>query len=301
MVIDNASVEPGLRNYLRGLDWIDELMLRDVRSPRTEFATAMNEIVNRAKGEIVLIWTDDVQFIVEGGWMADCVELLIKNPWIGNLCLNCLRRATNERFWTWKRWMDWKLIRKEAKRYGRSFRHQRIACSSSGFTVRTHGWTAPGIQGAGNLALSRTGLWRTLGPWNAFDDADPVDASGGGESEMLKRFADSRLVLHLARPVIPVAAAIVTDPTGTRATVRGDKRYGVYLPPPDGTFYYRIHKQENVQHLASRRIPVSFEELVEPLGYSLPFDGRGNLLKTGVNPSVVSDLAWSPPADAEVL
>jgi hypothetical protein len=291
IVVDNASVEPGLRDYLNQIDWIDELILRDKRSPQTEHVEAMNEIVARAQGDLVLIWPEDVQFIVKGDWMTDCVEILMAYPLIGSMGLNCLRKITIQSLWTWRRWLTWKGWAKEIIRRGFDVRRQRVVYSSLGFAVRTHGWTKPGIIGSGIPSLTRTEVWRTLGPWRT-PGARPglVDSSGGGETEMLQRYESSGLVLQRAQPILPVAADIVTDPTGTKAKVRGNKRYGVYMPPPEGGFYYQIHKQQDVHHLASRSLPISFEELVKPLGYSLTFDNAGNLLKSSINTSVVSDL-----------
>lgn len=291
IVVDNASVEPGLRDYLEQLDWIDELILRDQRSPQTEHVAAMNEIVARARGDIVLIWPDDMQFIVEGDWMTDCVEILMAHPWIGSMGLNFLRHTTIQRLWTWRRWLNRRGWTREIKRHGFAFRRQQVVRSSRGFAVRTYGWTYPGIIGSGIPSLTRTEVWHTLGPWKA-PGARPglVDSSGGGETDMLQRYEDSDLVLQRALPILAVAADIVTDPTGTKAKVRGNKRYGPYWPPPEGTFYYHIYKQQDVQHLVSRGMPVPFEEMVKSLGYSLPFDSAGNLLKSSVNTSVVSDL-----------
>ena len=292
ILVDNASVEPGLRDYLERLDWIDELILRDKRSPQTEHVEAMNEIVARAQGDVVLIWPDDVQFIVEGDWMIDCVEILLAHPWIGSMGLNCLRHVTTQRLWTWRRWLNWKRWVMEAKRRGFALRRQQTVHSSRGFAVRTYGWTKAGIIGSGIPSLTRTEVWRTLGGWRT-PGARPglVDSSGGGETEMLQRYAWSGLVLQRALPILAAAADIVTDPTGTKAKVRGTKRYGVYMPPLRGTLYYRIHKQQDVRLLASWTTPIPFEELVEPLGYSLPLDNAGNLLKSSINESVVSDLA----------
>ena len=51
IVVDNASVEPGLVDYLKGIDWIDRLILNKERSPQTEHTTAMNSIIEYATGE----------------------------------------------------------------------------------------------------------------------------------------------------------------------------------------------------------------------------------------------------------
>ncbi len=40
----------------------------------------MNEIVAKASGDYVIIWPEDVQFVVEGDWMLPLLETLGKNP-----------------------------------------------------------------------------------------------------------------------------------------------------------------------------------------------------------------------------
>ncbi len=287
-IVVDASVEAGLRDYLYSLDWIDDLILQDSHATHID---AMNEAVSRARGDVVLIWPDDMQFIVEGDWMADCVEILMAYRWIGSMALNCLRRVTVRALWSWRRLLRWREWARELRQYGTSFRRQRTVCSSRGFAVRTCGWTKPGIVGSGIPSLTRTEVWRTLGPWKTSNTTSRLeDSSRGGEEEMLARWASSRLVLQRAQPILPVAADIVTDPTGSKAKVRGGKRYGFYMSAPEGTFYYQIYRQADVQRLSSRRVPVAFEEFVKPLGYSLPLDSEGNLLKDSFNPHIVSSV-----------
>ncbi len=287
-IISDASVEPGLQDYLQSQDWIDQLLLHD---KATRHVDAMNEIVERAEGDVILLWPDDEQFIVEGDWMIDCVEILVDNPWIGSMCLDCHYLPTFPRLWNWQRWLNWKGWAGEIKNYRGSFRRQKKIHSSRGLKFRTFGWVKPGIVGSGIPSLTRTEVWRELGPWIAPGAAPGlVDSSGGGETEMLQRFKKSGLILQRALPIVPVAADIVNDPTGTKAKVRGNKRYGVYNAPPEGSFYYRIYKQDEVSHLDSRRMPLSFEEFVKPIGFTLPLDDDGNLLRNPINIAVVTSL-----------
>ncbi len=107
---------------------------------------------------------------------------------------------------------------------------------------------------------------------------------------MKLRWRNSRLNLQQALPILPVAADIVDDDIGAKAKVRGDKRYGLYREPPDGMFYYKIVEQSKVAHLMDRPLPVPFEDFVQPIGYPLPVDSRGGLLKATINTSVVTPL-----------
>jgi glycosyltransferase involved in cell wall biosynthesis len=288
IISDNISVEPGLRDYIEGLEWIDHKVFR-----RQSHADAMNEIVQMARGDLVLLWPDDMQFTVEGDWLVDVVELLIANPDLGTVHLNYLRTSTNRALFTWRAWLKWKAIALELRRFGPRFRRQRVLRSSRGLRMRTYGWVWPGVVGSGIPSITRTDTWRQLGPWKTTQQSEDkrlIDSSLGAEEDMVNRFFASGLVLQQAVPIVPVAADIVTDPTGTKAKVRGDKRYGVYFPPPHGHFYYRISPAIRFVKEMSRRIPLSFEEWVEPLGFALPFDGNGNMLKAGLNTSVTTEL-----------
>jgi glycosyltransferase involved in cell wall biosynthesis len=292
IVIDNGSSEPGLVDYLKKQTWIDHLILRDNRNPATEHVSAMNEIVELAIGEYIMIWPEDVQFIVRGDWMIDCVEILLRYPWVGSLVLCSLRRKTIDYFWGLSRFRRWREYRNEIITHKFNFRFQRLLRSSRGFGIMTYGWTKEGIVGSGIPSLTRAGIWRALGPWLA-RGARPglVDSSGGGETEMLERYKKSNLILHRALNVLPVAADIVTDNIGCKAKIRGNKRYGVYHPAYGvDDQYYEIYDQKDVEYLSKRRMPVAFEDFVKPIGYSLPLDEDGGLLKASINEFVVEDI-----------
>lgn len=288
IVLDNFSKEPGLEDYLNQLNWVDDLVFL-----QSSHVSAMNEIVRRAQGEVLLLWPEDIQFVVEGDWMKDCVELLMNNHWIGSIGLNFQRRMTIERIWGTKRSIQEGLkgAWSEIRRYGSNLRFQKRLSSSRGYPIRTFGWKEDGIIGAGIASLTRTKLWKTLGSWKMdINDRNIVDSSGGGEAEMLLRWRKSGMPLQRAMPILSTSADIITDNFGTKAKVRGDKRYGNYVAPVEGEFYYRIRKQEDVAELWESNLPISFEDFVEPLGFDLPLDEQGNLLKSGLNTSIVSSI-----------
>ena len=81
----------------------------------------------------------------------------------------------------------------------------------------------------------------------------------------------------------------VTDPTGCKAKVRGRYRYGVYFPPPEGTYYYRIRDAEEGPQ-PHGDMPLSFSEVAEPIGFEIPTDARGDRLKASINTSVCFDM-----------
>jgi glycosyltransferase involved in cell wall biosynthesis len=288
IVLDNCSTEPGLAEYLKSLPWIDDLIFM-----RSTHVAAMNEIVSRAKGEILLLWPEDVQFVVQGDWMQDCVEILLKDRSIGGLSLNFHRRQTIDHIWGRQRFNKSGIVKmwKDLKRYATKFRFQKKIVSSRGYPVRTFGWQADGIIGAGITSLARLETWKTLGPWKLNPASNNIiDSSGGGETEMLNRWIKTRMPLQRALPILPVSADIINDSLGTKAKIRGNKRYGVYTPPLKGDFYYKIYEQNEVADLLRRELPVSFEEFVEPIGFDLPLDTDGNLLKNSLNDTVITDL-----------
>ena len=85
---------------------------------------------------------------------------------------------------------------------------------------------------------------------------------------------------------VPVAADIITDPIGTKARIRGNRRYGRYFAPPAGNLYYKVWDNADVERFVDLRPAVAFEDIVQPLGFPLPYDRDGNLLK---NPHIRED------------
>tara|TARA_B100001093_G_C26675581_1_gene948136 strand:- start:90 stop:1082 length:993 start_codon:yes stop_codon:yes gene_type:complete len=286
IVVDNASREEGLVDYLKGQEFIDELVLNKERDPQREHTNAMNKIVEKATGEFVFIWPEDVQFILEGDWLIDFVNVLTRHPWIGSLCINCLRGKTLKNLFDLPKWQFLKKFLIDLKIFGKEVRTQKVIRSDRGMKFYSMGWREEGIIGSGIPSLTRTDVWRTLGPWVS-KGARPglVDSSGGGEDEMLTRWGKSEWPLHRVIPVLPVAADIVTDDIGCKAKVRGEFRYGEYPDAQDGSFYYKILSQNDYDPIPKISYPISFEEMVKPLGFELPLDDQGTLLKASVNES----------------
>ena len=159
------------------------------------------------------------------------------------------------------------------------------------------GWTKPGVCGSGIPSLTRTALWKTLGPWKTRGgrtEIGLVDSSLGAEEDMIQRFYASRMAIQGAIPLVPVAADIITDPLGCKAKVRGSYRYGVYMPPPDGTYYYRIREYDRYRGYRGD-FPMDFSEGVLPLGFDMPVDARGDRLKHPLNTSVKFDILQDRP------
>ena len=287
MVSDNESGEPGLSEYLESQDGIQQKLVK-----RQSHAEAMNEIVEKAQGEYLILWLEDVQFVVEGDWLGHMVEILQRHPEIGSVTLDALRRSTLQNLLKPTSWRDGPRMARELYWYRGNYRRERDCASSRGFKMRTCGWRNCGICPSGIPSLTRTDVWKRIGPWSRAKAGatNLVDSSAGAEDNMLAAFFRSKLPLQAALPWLPVAADIVTDPLGCKAKVRGTRRYGVYMPAQssDG-LYYEIRRQEDIPLLPDR--PLSFMELVRPIGFSIPTDAQGERLKFPINTSVVFDLS----------
>jgi hypothetical protein len=273
IVVDGNSVEAGLREYLEGLDWVDELVFMDCTHPE-----AMNEIVSRAAGEYLLMLPEDLQFVVRGRWLADMVELVAAHPEVGHVQFDAQRRKTLRRHFTERRYRvrghPVPLLRRPCRRL----------TTSSGAEFLGYGDVREPIGAAGIVTFVRTELRRALGPW--LTGGAPVsaeDSSIGAETEMIERYRRSGLRCEAFVMRYPCAADVVTDPRGTKARIRaGNRRYGLYRPPPAGELYYRILDSSELERFAELEPAPGFEDLVEPLGFELPLDELGDLLKTNV-------------------
>lgn len=280
IVSDNNSIEPGLRDYVDGLDWVGEKWFKT-----QTHAAAMNEIVERASGEFVLIWPEDVQFVVEGDWMAPLLRTLQENPWIGSVGLNFLRRKTLRRLLGPVGMHDAGPILGELRR-GRLRTPRDIA------GLRTFGWRLPGVVASGIPSLTRREAWKKLGPWKVSDPGQTniIDSSLGAEDDMIARFQASGQTWQQATLMKPVAADIINDELGCKAKIRKGRRYGRYTAPAEGDFYYEILRESDLPD-GEEGFPLSFESTVRPIGFELPLDAHGDMLKTSIDMSVVSEIA----------
>jgi glycosyltransferase involved in cell wall biosynthesis len=278
IVSDNESVEPGLRDYVEGLDWVQHKWFKT-----QTHAAAMNEIVARASGDYVIIWPEDVQFVVEGDWMAPLLDTLERHPWIGSVGLNFLRRKTLRRLLGSPGPADLGPILGELRR-GRL----RVPRTVDG--LRTFGWRLPGVIASGIPSLTRRRAWQTLGPWKVSDptQSNIIDSSLGAEDDMIARFQASGHAWHQATLMKPVAADIINDDLGCKAKIRRGKRYGRYTPPV-GEFYYAIQREADLPD-GENDLPLCFENHVRPIGFDLPLDARGDMRKTSIDTSIVSEI-----------
>jgi hypothetical protein len=284
IVSDNASCESGLRGYIESLDWVEHKWFRE-----QTHAAAMNEIVSRATGKYLLLWPDDVQFVVEGYWMVNLIQTLEECPWIGSTGLNFLRRTTYRNLMGPPRIEEAVGIAAELVRRGWNFRIPRRVSGRA--PLVTCGWRWPGVVPSGIPSLTPLAYWKKLGPWKTRDatPSNMIDSSLGAEDDMIERFQSSGLHWQQAFLMRPVAADIINDETGCKAKIRQGKRHGRYAPPASGDLYYEILPESSLPP-SDGLFPLAFEEAVRPIGFQLPLDTQGNLLKTSLNSSVIADI-----------
>lgn len=274
VVVDGGSREPGLRAYLEEHPLLDKVAFTESGL----LADAMNRIVELTNGSCLMMLPDRVQFIARGDWLADLVELVTQHAGVGNNNFDAQRRRTLER--------DFGPIRVRGHRipFTSQERLGHRLTTASGREFLGYGRSVPGVN-TGGIAFCRTEIWHTLGPWRTTMELQLTNDAGlGTETEMLERYAASgrRLERFLMR--VPVLAPIVTDPRGTTAKIRmGNRRYGHYMAPPEGRSYYEIHDLSELErrHGDSHPAP-SLEEFVKPIGFELPLDRDGHMLKRSV-------------------
>ncbi len=277
ILVDGNSREPGIRDYINSLDFVQHKIFKDCTH-----AEAMNTIVAEAKGECLLLLPEDVQFVARGDWLQDMVEVALANSAVGHIIFNYQRRCTIRRLFG-KAHLHLRVGRHSrflSLPFRRSYHTYR---SSRGLEFFGLGNLREGICGSGIMSFTRTEVWRSLGPWRTTNAKIGNDSSLGAEDDMVHRYFQSGLRLETVLMRYGVNADIVTDMRGTKARVRGgNRRYGNYPAPTGGTLYYKILEWEKIQSSFSEISPApSFEDIVEPIGFNLPLDEEGNLLKLG--------------------
>lgn len=270
-LIDNASVEPGIRDYINGLDFVQKKILRAERNPATEHLTAMNEIVETSQAEYLMFLPDDIQFILAGDWLSDMVELLQRQE-VGSIVLDAQRRSSVIEHFGGGGSLK---LGGSAKRYK----------MKSGREFLGYGQGKVGIAPAGICSITRREVWQQLGPWKATGDQILEDSTGGGEDGMVNRYRTSGLQLDRILPRVPVAASIFTEPQNSQAYVRNNRRYGSYPAPDPNGFYYQILGDEDYEDLQHIKPAAGFEDMVKPIGFRHEFDSDNNLIKPKKNDS----------------
>jgi glycosyltransferase involved in cell wall biosynthesis len=264
IVVDNASIEEGTEEYLLEKEKQGIRVFRQKkRDPENEFAISLNLICREAKGDFICPIQGDQQFTLKGGWLKEYVKFYSENMNnIGCMSFDAQRTVTNERTMFSSAYGDgdFKFVF-DFKRYP--------------------------ISGAGDAMFSKK-IIDMIYPWEERNKA----FEGGSDSETkmlqktIKMIKENNLKFACAMPILPVSIAIYTDPRGTNARIRGNKRYGKYWESKDDFRYYKIFNYEDLIYKTNRRTrPLGIEDIVEAAGnWTLPIDESGRWKKNPIRP-----------------
>jgi len=263
IIIDNASVEKGTKEYLNSIK-SDNVKIHTTkeRDPSNEYARGLNTIYELSDGEFVVPLEGDLQFIVKGGWLKEYVDFFNQNRELtGSISLDAQRtiRLSSGQYLFPRKQPKYKFV------YSRA---------------------SHPISGAGDAMYSRD-LLDKMYPWVTENSSH--EGGGDCETKMLQKIdkilGDKKATTYLAVPIFPVCAAIYTDPRGTNARIRGNKRYGQYWAPKESFKYYKIWDYEKTLELSSDKdIPFGIEFAADPIGWKKPLDTQGNWLKNPIRP-----------------
>ena len=268
IIVDNASVEEGTDEYLLEKEAQGFTIVRqEFRDPANEFAKGLNIVSNISTGDFVCPLQSDMQFILKSQWLQKYVEYYqkhIKN--IGCMLFDAQRNVTNQ----------------SHSPYG-AFEGQEFHNNVYNFVLDLK---RNPITGAADTMYSKEVLSMIV-PWN--EQNDKHEGGGDSETKMLNKVQDlikqNNLQLCCAVPLIPPAAAIYTDPRGTNARVRKDRRYGKYFAPKNDFMYYKINEfSDMITKFNSAQVPIGLEDIVDTIGYPKPIDSTGAWLKNPIDP-----------------
>jgi len=265
IIVDNASVEPGTEEYLSSLEDRGFIVVRrESRDPANEFAQGLNTVCEMAQGEFVVPLQGDMQFVLSSQWLHEYVRYAEAHPeLVGCITLDAQRTVTNS---SHKYAMD--------ESYDADYQ----------FVVDLD---RDPVAGAADVFYPRAVL-DAVYPWRVQNEKH----EGGNDSEtaMLQKVREllksGELQWRSIMPIVPPAIAINTDPRGTNARIRGNRRYGQYWPPKEDNYrYYEVIDFEYaVKTVEGRQHPVGIEEIVEPVGFPKFVDENGHWLKNPIRP-----------------
>ena len=263
IIVDNASTEKGTKEYLDSIkDENIKIHITKERDPSNEYARGLNTICELSEGDYIIPLEGDLQFIVKGGWLQECINFFENNKELtGSISLDAQRnvRLKQGRYLFPKKQYEYKFV----------------------YNLASHP-----ISGAGDAVYSREMLDKMY-PWVTENSSH--EGGGDCETKMLEKIykilGPKKSSKFLAVPIFPVCTAIYTDPRGTNARIRGNKRYGKYWPAKESFKYYEIHDYDKIlEKISDRDVPLGIENVASPIGWDKPIDSQGNWLKNPIRP-----------------
>jgi len=268
IVVDNASTESGTLEFLEELKSQGVLVVRnESRDPANEFAKGLNKVCSLATGEFIIPLQGDMQFVVNG-WLTEFVSFYRSNiDTVGCICLDAQRRVTHN---------------SHAKSMTHFFGDGKIKFC---FDLER-----PPFSGAGDCMYSRKAVERFY-PWseNNVNHEGTLDSETAMLQKVKRIKSENSIEIYCAVPAVPASIAIYTDPRGTNARIRGNRRYGQYWPAKGPSSRYYSITSVDQAIFDFNKFPVSIEEIASPIGWSAPIDEHGSWLKKPIRPETASE------------
>ena len=256
VVVDNGSTELGLKEYLRSVSFIDDLVL----SPRANWINdeyiAKNTIISLAKNDVILFLQDDRQFIGTYDFLCSLVSDFRTMDETPLLIVDAVRRSTN---------------------------HNKLDLTRCLVSPTTNNkYYLRRDNHFGTTGFFKASIFEELGE---YPTDWPIEKQYWGRSE---DFYDKKVKEYLGNKIaclvshVPIITPIWDDSRGGAAFIRGDKRYGEYNGSyePSG-LYYRLLEDEDITELMMNNEPASFVEVSHCLGWSYKRDNSGDQMKYG--------------------
>ena len=273
MIIDNASVEKGTKEYLDEKELQGFKILRQKeRDYANEFAIALNWIVENATGDFICPLQGDMQFVVKGCWLDQYVKYCNKyEKHIGSIAFDAQRRVRIKNHAPFAIFNDSDL-NEEFKFYIDLKRQP--------------------VQGAADVFYPRW-ILEKIYPWSIKNKS--FEGGPDSETSMLQKvrhmFERGELSnICTVVPKIPVSAAICTDQRGTMGRVRGNKRYGDYWEAKEDNLYYKVLDYNEIlkSQDINQGLPLPIEVMAEGLQWDVPMDEFGNWKKNPIRPETAT-------------
>lgn len=275
IVVDNASVEPGTKDYLDELEKKGvEIVRQPSRDYSNEFARGLNTIVEKSSGEYVCLLQGDMQFILKN-WLNDVIDFYERNSdVVGSVILDAQRRV------------------RLTSNASNILQFSKDRQPSSGKNIFFGDMSRGHVGAAGDVVFKRSVL-EQIGPWNEKN----VNHEGELDSETdmrerVKKLVESGAIPNYVMAIssVPAAVGIFTDPRGTQGRIRGNRRYGHYwkAKDPSGWKYYELIDTSGFD-LTS---PNGIEAVARPIGFNNPVDFNGDWLKNPIRPETAAQEDW---------
>ena len=206
IIIDNASVELGLKEYIESLDFLEHKIFRKKRNPPFEQYEAKNIGISLAKGDYVIDLQDDNQFIRKFD-LQNFINITEEFQDVGIIQFSGTGRQSFKSF---------------------KIEHRKTSKGFPFHIVRNKSYN--------DVHFTKRSFYEKTGPFiekwkkNLKDGVGGLRL-GGGEADYQKRF--NKLKFKKACVNIPLTTSMVP------ARVRGNLRYGKYFPPPH-KFYFKL-------------------------------------------------------------